>query len=1284
MKIRTALAIVVLCGLTALPMLTFSQTSTTGAVAGTVKDSSGAVVKGASVTLTDNGTNTAQTGTTDSSGRYVFAAVNPGMFTLRVEAKGFRTSLTNKLVVDVNKSSNVDVILEIGTSAEVVEVTASGMTELQTQDASVGEVLSGTELNRLPVQGRQADQLLFLQPGVSPDVGMGDIYGGQVGGARSDQTTISVDGGDATSDLEGSNNYNSPNQQSSAVSSVVPLPQDAVEEFRVATNNANSTFGESSGGQVSFITKSGTNSIHGSLYEYHGDNGLNASGWDNDHTVPVTQKPPLVDNRFGVSLGGPIIKDKLFYYGFYEGRRFHDQTEFNFIVPSAALKSGIVQFNGVSYNLNPKNGPLTTACGGPCDPRGLGVSPVVMAEMALLPNGNDTSEGDGINTIGYDAPLATPISTNIGKLKLNYNFNSKWSAFASWQYAETARTGTEQFSLLGTPHSVSGDPYYENFFTLQLQGQLTPTFLSVTHGSFLKNWWGWTRLTPAPLVSGTDAALQISGEDPGQEVDYSDTGELFTNPININTQQARPRVWDGHDWYIAQNFTNIRGKHELQFGGEGRIWYDYHMRTDQVLGGLTTAPIYYVQSNLQAQGNFATIGAPNTPTALPAADAGFWDGYFASLLGIVDHSSQVETRNGSFVANPLGTATNAHYTLPSFSTYFQDVWKARPNLTITAGLNWGVTLAPGQQGGLASTVVYADSNTPVNMRQFLTSRGAALEAGKTYDPELGVSPVNSLSFPWTGIMRKGFWHDVGPRLAAAWQVSPTLVARGGYSLIWDRTSAVTSVLSGLLAGGLAQVDECGGPTFNAPGALPTCTGAPTSPATAFRIGVDGASVPVPGPTNLPIPYAATVANQQPYSFGADAYLQPGYAHAVDFTIQKALKNNFFLEVGYIGRFSRNLTNDEQFNAPDYREKDPISGQTYGQAMDALDKAFFAGATTVAPQPFFEHLGNHTACGGSCTAVAYSLMPSVGTGDLGFLDYLMNVFSLYTTPTSNNQMFEAASVTDGGYSNYNAGIATLRKAMSHGLQFQLNYTWSHAIGNQGTNQQYIYSSESPYNYNLDKSSELFDHRNTLTAFYYYELPFGKGRDFASGNDVLDRWIIGGWNISGIFNYFSGEPVCAVDSAGDYGSFFETDCAIAPSGFPNFSEHDNVSGSDGIGTAGTINAFANPAAVYNSLRIPYLSQDTRIPHDELRTFPYWGFDFSLGKKIPITERVNFVLTADAFNVFNHTVLNAPECPVCSLASMDILTPSAFGVINSQFAPGISPTGARTMQLGARIEF
>ena len=159
-----------------------------------------------------------------------------------------------------------------------------------------------------------------------------------------------------------------------------------------------------------------------------------------------------------------------------------------------------------------------------------------MAQLALYPTGNNTLLGDGLNSTGFTADYSTPISTEVGKMKLNYNLNNKWNLLGTWQYASTSRTGTEQISLLGNPTSVAGDPYFSNFYTFQLSGQISPNFLSVTHGSFLKNWWGWTRQAPAPLVSGTDAALDFAGEGLGNSTSLT---KIISDPININTQQAR-------------------------------------------------------------------------------------------------------------------------------------------------------------------------------------------------------------------------------------------------------------------------------------------------------------------------------------------------------------------------------------------------------------------------------------------------------------------------------------------------------------------------------------------------------------------------------------------------------------------------------------------------------------------------------------------------------------------------------------------------------------------------
>jgi len=1257
--------------------LGLSQTSTSGFVSGTLMDQSGALVTGVSVTLTQIGTNAVLTANTDSAGRYIFPVVTPGTYSLKFSKQGFRTRVVNKLVVEVAKSSTVDERLEVGTQSDIVEVTAeSGMTELQTTDAAVGEVLSGAELNRMPVAGRSAARLVFYQPAVAPDtpVGLGpnsgsDVGNGQIAGSRSEQVTFYLDGGDATSDLEGSNSYVTPDQESAGISPVVPVPQDAIDEFRVSTNNPNSSYGGSSGGQISMLSKSGTNAIHGTVYEYHDDSGLNANGWTNNHAgIP---KPFSIDNRFGAGAGGPIIKDKLFFYGFYEGRRFKDNTIITRIVPTASLKSGIITDPAslATYNFNPANGPLASNCGaGACDPRGLGVSPAVMAQLALLPAGNDPSQGDGVNTIGDLLNIPTPISSDIGKLKLNYSFNSKWSAFGTYQYSRTKRTGTEQIDVL-TGKSVSSDPYYANFYTFQVTGALTPTFTSVTHGSFLRNWWSWVRTTPSPQIPGIVQALQIAGEGRG---DSSGTGKLVADPININTQQARGRVWDGHDWFIAQDFTAVKGRHTIQFGGTGRIWHDFHLRTDDVLGGLTSAPIDYVGSHDQSNMTNVTISAANQPAAgfncTPVCSTKRYNGLYAALLGLVDHSAQIETRDGNFNANSLGTPLFDNVTIPSFTTYLQDVWKARPSLTITAGLNWGAQISPSEQSGKEVVLTYANGNTPVNYREYLQNRANLLGQGQLYNPDFGLVPVNHLSYPFTKQMRHTDWTDFGPRIAVAYQLpDQKTVIRGGYALVYDRSSAVNQVLSPLLTGGLADVASCAGPVIGG-----ACSGVTTGPANAFRIGVDGNSVPVPAPTSQPIPFVPAAPFGLFLSAPLDPFATPGYAHSFDLTVQRSLGHQFTLELGYIGKFSRNLPQGESLTSPYYKMKDPVSGQTYAQAFDFAANQTRAGIdpilTPPTPQAFFENvIGTPTCVGFGFVSCTQEVMFEDG-GDLSVSD--LNSFGTFEvnflTPQflDNMQVFEFAGITDHGYSNYNAGFLSLKKAFSQGLQFQFNWTWSHAIGNGGTNQQYLVSSNSPYNINLDKSSETFDHRHVINTTWYYELPFGKGKRFGTDSGILDR-IIGGWSTAGIFSYYTGAPEC-VNAVGNYGSFFTNDCAFG--NVPKMSKHTLADGS--------VNGFADPAAVSSGLQYPQLSVNTKIPFDELRAFPYWNIDFGLTKTLAVTERFKIVLGADALNIFNHTVLANPD----EFGTLDatLAGTTQFGAIDSQ------ANIERKLQLGVRIEF
>jgi Carboxypeptidase regulatory-like domain len=1313
---RVALLLVALfCLFAVTPSALYSQSATTGAVTGVVTDPTGAVVPGATITLIAKSTNSSLVTTTDSSGRYLFSAVNPGDYDVTAVSKGFRKAVIGDLKVEVNESFTVNIPLEIGTAAETVQVEAKPEVQLQTTDASIGDVLGGEAMLRLPAYTRSATSLMFLQPVMSPGLVGNDIMGGAMAGARSEQVTFNLDGGDVTSDLEGSNSYVSPNGEPLPAPSV-PIPAESTEEFRLSTSNPNSTFSRSSGAQVAMITKHGTNSFHGSAYEYHSDDGLDANSWTND-TFQIN-KPHQVDNRFGATAGGPIWKEKVYFFTNYEGRRLYDSSSETRVVPTATLKEGIITLpnaagTSVQYNFNPANGPITTACPvtttnttGTCDPRNIGVSPASLAQLALYPTGNNSSYGDGLNDTGYTFNLATPFTEDIAVTRLDYVINSKWSFYGTWHWARATLVSDSQVQIApGTPKSVSSNPFQPNVYTYQLTGQLSTNVTSVFHGSWERNWWGWNRAIPTSFVpSESDDALQMGGEGVGNATSNS---KLIADPININTQQARARIWNGHDNYIAEDMIYSHGRHTFQYGASGTIYHDYHLRTDDVLGGLTSGPIYYISSLHQSSGSYFDVGSAYTPGAVQANNLTAYDGLYAMLMGIVDHSSQIETRNGNFDANSLGTPLFDNVTIPAFNTYFNDVWKARPNLTVTLGIDWGVQLAPSERNGKEVVLTYADTGVPINYYQYLQNRNTALAVNGIYtdpttnqlvggfNPDWGLVPVNHLATPFTGQMRQTDWGDIGPRVAVAWVVpfknkvfgDKATVIRGGYGLLYDRTSAVNEALSPLLTGGLADVDKCGGPTFVAgsPGAA-VCSNGQTDPTNAFRIGVDGTSLGcagctngIPATFNAPIPYIPGGGLSNGGLFGLtlsaplDPFIKPGYSHNIDFSIQRALPGKLFFEIGYVGRLSRNLTEGLQLNAPDYMMKDKLSGQTFAQAFDAVAQQLRTGVpiASLKDQPFFDDVIGTANCGAqgfvNCTQmVAAQDGTDLLNGDIG--DF--GIFELnFSTPQfiDNMQVLEFAGVSDKGFSNYNAMFVKLNKTMSNGLQFGSNWTWSHAIGNQGVNQQYLYSADSPYNLNLDKSSEPFDRRHVINAWWYYTLPFGNSGRYKTSNSFINR-VIGGWYSSGIFTVASGLPV-TIGADGDFGAFIFGDESVAVSSM-------NLNGLTGVhesaaaqGTTGVPNFFGNPTAVLNSLSRPLISEIGDIREDWLREPLSWNIDASVGKNIISTERYKLLFSCDALNLFNHVVFG--------VNSLDMNNPQAFGTMGQA-------NTSRRLLLGLRFEF
>jgi hypothetical protein len=1311
--------VVSFCLFALIPIGLHAQSATTGLVQGQVADPTGAVIPGATVTLTSKATAVATTTTTDATGRFAFPAVNPGDYTLRVTATGFQSYVVSKVTVQITKSYTYPVQLKVGTTSQTVTVTEVLGAELQTTNASIGAEIGGNAMLRLPSTQRNVTSLLGLQPAVTPMIAGDDVMGGQVAGAMADQTTFLVDGGDATSDLEATNSYASVPGQPQP-SPFIAVNVESTQEFRVTTASPTSSFSRSQGGQVSIVSKSGTNAYHGSAYEYYTGSTLGANSWENNRLG--IHRPHKVNNRFGFTFGGafPKMKDRLWFFGNYEGRRFRQSGSIATDVPSALARQGILQFRDAAGNLISYNLATSTACGDgtqACDPRGIGLDPVIADYWKNLPLPNDLSGGDGINSQGYRQSYALPANEDYGLLRLDLKINPRWKFFTTYRQQKLGYLTNSQFTIIpGQQGIVSNTPVQPRFATFMLTGQIGSHFTTQTHGSWMRDWWAWGRQAPSnpPGVPDLGGALQVSGEG---RTGNGATTKPFADPTNYNTQNARARVWAGKDWYLAEDDSWLHGNHNISFGGAWYFWNIIHLRTDDVLGGLTSAPIYWVGSRRMSSGSYVYLDAANRPVScttdgqadcLPSSQLGRWESMYAAMLGMVDHSSQVATRDGNFNPNPLGTPLVDQVHVGSFYTYVQDMWQIRPSLTLTYGLSYGAQFPPREINGKQAMQLYSATGQPVqDMGAYFAQREQALNKGLGYPsndefnvPSFNFAPIGSIP----GFTRpvNTYWGQLGPRFAIAWQPgfsnkifgNHQTVIRGGYSILWDRTNAVGLVMTPLLGTGLAQLVGCDGPTMSG-----TCSGGHTYPDTAFRIGIDGNSVPNSGPGLVTATAGYPITPVSPfgstYGFNLDPAYKPAWSHNVSFDLQRSFPNNWLIDVGYIGRFSRNLENGADSNASDMFAKDPISGQTLGQAFDNVSTFLRNGGDPAATpaQPYFENMAApgtagaafcQTTYGTSCTAQAAI---DDGTdfiyGSLGSLMEFEYNF-LAQRPLDPMQFVLNFWNWSGGWANYNAGFVTATKSFSNGLQLNFSYTWSHALSTQAQlGQQYIiYGDPSPFQPSTGYGTSIFDRRHVFNVAWYYELPFGKGKMFSTGNGVLDR-IVGGWYTSGIWTYQSGQPLC-IAANGDYGDIGSgannQTCAVTTSNlFGSASRHNGIAGSGGVGvngdpappTAGSgINIFADPAAVFNGLSRPLLTQVYRPFQPNLTEPGNWNVDLSLGKNIAATERTKVYFTADFFNAFNRFQVGNP--------SLSMTNPAAFGVVTSQ------ANDPRTVQLGLRVEF
>src|SRR5579863_9014478 len=452
--------IVVICLGSAMPA--WAQSTSTGTLAGSVTDQSGAVVPGATVTLTDKATHNTRGTTTNSSGRYIFVDVTPGFYGVAITKSGFATTKTENLELKVGVALTVDLAMQVGGASVVVDVQATG-NELQTMNATVGNTVTAIAIDNLPSIGRDVSTFIELQPGVST--------GGDVAGAVNDQSYFSLDGGNNTNDMDGSGGVytnvqtmlvigdptGGVNAQETyaAPTGVVPTPADSVEEFKVNTAGQTADFNSSAGAEIKVVTKRGTDRWHGTAYEYYKDNNWSSNTWQNNENnfegpSGHVGLPAYHYSRYGGAIGGPLIPKeilggKTFFFFNYEGFKYPFSQTINRNVPSPALEMGLLLDAGsnttpagtVDYNL--ANAPVTYkgttypagyGCGGgvtACDPLGLGLNPLVSQIWKFEPASNVPCPGsqnlcDNANILGFSGNVNTPISSKFAVGRIDHDF----------------------------------------------------------------------------------------------------------------------------------------------------------------------------------------------------------------------------------------------------------------------------------------------------------------------------------------------------------------------------------------------------------------------------------------------------------------------------------------------------------------------------------------------------------------------------------------------------------------------------------------------------------------------------------------------------------------------------------------------------------------------------------------------------------------------------------------------------------------------------------------------
>ncbi|MFY9226246.1 MAG: carboxypeptidase-like regulatory domain-containing protein [Blastocatellia bacterium] len=1185
----------------------FAQT-TNGRIVVTVKDQTGAVIAGANIKIINEGTNQEVDASTNESGTLVSPLLPIGKYTLSIEADGFKKAVSENVKLDVGQEYGIVVALETGGTEEVITVSA-GEELLQTTNAEVKNIVTEKQIQELPLDGRSPLRLIQLQAGVNGDLARTNTV---INGQRSSSANLTQDGINIQDLFIRSNALDfSPNRPTVA----------QVSEFSVTTLNPGAeTSGASS---IRFATPSGTNTFHGSVFEFHRNSALGANDFfSNQFNI---EKPQLIRNQYGYTLSGPVTipgvingKDKLFFFTYFEGfrQRNGSPTIGGVLLPNA--RQGIFTYrdNGGQVRtldiLGLKN---------------LSIDPFIANILSRVPNQTNTQLGDGLNTGGFAFNKAITNDRDVAGFRIDYNYNARHRFEGVYQHASenVARPDIDtSFNLKPLVSSVASTDFFVVSWNFAISPRLNNELRvgrNITRPEFVTN---------EDLSSGS----------------FVNT-PLITNPVATFLGQGRTTEITS----IIDGASAQFGKHFIRFGGQADFT---RVRSFNDAG---TVPTFGLGISVNAPQGFGLV-ARDFPGGIDGIQLNTANALLTLLSGTVSSAAATFNATSQTSGFVKGAGAVKRLEIEQYSGYITDSWRVRPNLTINLGLRY-------------------DFVTPLHERNNFALQPSlnARPDGQSDPKSLVLNPLGRIDFV-DGFFFDSDKNNFAPNISVAWDI-PGLgrqtVLRGGYSIQYINDEAFRAPDNATSANpGLST-------TVSLPGLFGTVTGnraefanalaappfrVPNTFAQAFAIN-PGAAAFIVDP-NFKTPYYQQYNISIEREVLKDTVLTVRYvgnrstnlARGVDFNQVEIRKNGFLQDFirarqnGFLA-LARNGVFDPRFNAA-------ISGSQQLSVFPSLGGAGLLNNATVR-----------------------ALILSGEAGTLAQV-YFQNRLSGSVQLVPNPNIFVADVLLNGASSDYNSLQIEGRRRFSSGLILQANYTFSKTLTDaQGTGQtrfEPFLDNDQP---RLERSRATFDVTNSFKSNFIYELPFGEGpgKLFSPSNRILKK-LVSGFQISSIIGVQTGAPLTIFSGRGTLnrgarsgGNTVDTNLSIdeikkllgtfvMPDGRIFFID-PKVIGRDGRGVAPDGQAPFAGQVFFN----PEPGQVGSLARFEFNGPTAYNIDFSVIKKTNITERVNMEFRAEFFNVFNNAVFLVGDLNVNS---------TTFGRVNSTL------TSPRVIQLGAKINF